>query len=63
MTTLPPWPTCKTSDRLTLPRQNLSLDLSALGDYTDIAWKTRRTQQVLALLRKQRDVVVATRAD
>lgn len=37
--------------------------LPSLGDYTDIAWKTKRTQQVLALLRKQRDVVVATRAD
>lgn len=35
----------------------------SLGVYTDIAWKTKRTQQVLALLRKQRDVVVATRAD
>ena len=37
--------------------------LPSLGDYTDIAWKIKRTQQVLALLRKQRDVVVATRAD
>jgi hypothetical protein len=37
--------------------------LPSLGDYTDIVWKIKRTQQVLALLRKQRDVVVATRAD
>jgi len=37
--------------------------LPSLGDYTDVRWKIKRTQQVLALLRKQRDVVVATRAD
>ena len=37
--------------------------LPSLGDYTDIAWKTKWTQHVLALLRKQRDIVVATKAD